>query len=274
MAIWLERNLGIRSSPLQCLDELPGIKVKEKVRKVEALSGLIFNFLNPAVEGLGFEQTNQYKVFRHTPGQHTGWDDLFYVREQTSAVSRNLQQFPMLRDCMAWNMSIRYCQGVGGEEPAFHITRPASCTCLCFNRPEAHVTDSEGTELGTFQDPFSWSTYWDGVYNFTVCDSDGMSLFEIAGGCSEDDDAKKIEFTVIGSESRESVATIRKKAPKRNFFQAEDLDNYYVDFGSVSEPKHKALLMALTLFMDMRYFNGSVSIPVVDAAMGGYAPLG
>jgi len=38
---------------------------------------------------------------------------------------------------------------------------------------------------------------------------------------------------------------------------APDVDDYHVDFSGVEKAEHKALLMAMVIFIDFRYFNNN-----------------
>lgn len=52
------------------------------------------------------------------------------------------------------------------------------------------------------------------------------------------------------------MGIFRKKVPSCcTFFLAPDVDNYKVEFGKVQHPEYRALLIAMAIFIDFRYFN-------------------
>lgn len=249
MAIWLQQQLGIRSNPLQCLSELEdGILVQEKISVVEAVTALM---------GQEVEMANAYKVY--APG---GWDDLFYGVEQTNICLRNLKQ--ILGDCTPWTLDIFYQQGHGAEK-AFHIDRPASCTICCCNRPTAFMTDAEGNEIGSLRDPYNFC----GGLDFEINDPDGNTVLTASSGCCPlglwcplpwCPATRDIEMPIISTDSGEQVGVITKRVPGMfKFLIAPDVDDYHVQWQGVQEPEHRALIMAMAMFIDFRYFNDNTN---------------
>jgi len=240
---WVQERLGIRSTPLQCLSRLDGITVKERVRTIEALS---------AIYGQEIEMANKYHVY--APG---GIDDKFYAVEKTNVVFRNMKMF--FGDCMPWSVDIMYAEGVGAT-PAFHVERPLSFTCCCFNRPFATMKDTEGSLLGSLHDPWTCC----GGLDFTIRDPEGNRVIDLDGGCFQAGfwcplpifDMKNVRLVIRDAETGLEVGQVTKKVPSAfKFFFAPDVDNYNVDFDGVQSPEHKALIMAMTIFIDFRYFN-------------------
>jgi len=65
-----------------------------------------------------------------------------------------------------------------------------------------------------------------------------------------------VTFRIEDVTTHEHVATITKQVPSAfAWCFAPDLDNYKIDFDKVQAKEWKALLLALTIFMDFRYFN-------------------
>lgn len=236
--------MGIRSNPLQCLSEIDGIMVQENVNVAEAVSAMM---------GQEVEMANAYKVY--APG---GWDDLFYGIEQTDFFYRNLKQ--CLGECSPWSLDIWYQQGVIGEK-AFHLDRPATCTCCCLNRPAAYMTDAEGNEIGGLRDP--WNCH--GGLDFQILDPEGNVDLYLSSGCCPlglwcplpwCPTMRDVHFTITDAESGEEVGSLTKRVPGMlKFLLAPDVDDYHVDFQAVGDPRQRALLMAMTMFIDFRYFN-------------------
>mmetsp|Transcript_803 Transcript_803/g.1620 ORF Transcript_803/g.1620 Transcript_803/m.1620 type:complete len:254 (+) Transcript_803:1-762(+) len=230
--------------------------VQENVSVTEALTAWM---------GQEVEMANAYKVY--APG---GWDDLFYGIEQTNAFLRNLKQ--CFGDCTPWSMDIFYQQGIGAEM-AFHLDRPASCTFCCINRPEAIMTDANGNIVGSLRDPWNCC----GGLDFEIDNADGDAELTISSGhcplgfwcplpCIPA--TRDIEMSIVDEESSEEVGTLTKRVPGMfKFLIAPDVDDYHVDFRGVVKPENRALLMAMCMFIDFRYFNDNSR----DGTAGGKA---
>eukprot|EP00927_Polykrikos_kofoidii_P024705 TRINITY_DN22401_c0_g2_i1.p1 TRINITY_DN22401_c0_g2~~TRINITY_DN22401_c0_g2_i1.p1 ORF type:complete len:295 (+),score=54.69 TRINITY_DN22401_c0_g2_i1:84-887(+) len=242
---WAQRQLGIVSDSLECLAGVDEICIKEKVRTLEAIT---------AIMGQEIEMANKYKVYAEG-----GVDDLFVAWEQTNFVGRNLKQ--CFGDCSPWHMDIRYAQGLGSEA-GFKLDRPASCTFCCFNRPEAYMYDTEGNLLGSVRDPFTCC----GGLNFSVQDPEGTTVLQMDGGRCQPGfwfplpclDCNKIEFPIVDAETGAVKGQMTKKAPSLfHWTVAPDVDHYHLSFKDVEQPENRALLLAMTIFIDFRYFNNN-----------------
>merc|ERR1719401_577030 len=67
---------------------------------------------------------------------------------------------------------------------------------------------------------------------------------------------REVKFAVKDAKTKQDVGKLKKIVPDcLKFIVADDVDNYEVEFGAVSDPQWKALLIALSLFVDFRYFN-------------------
>lgn len=249
MAIWLQQQLGIRSSPLQCLSEQNhGIRVQEKISVIEAVSSLM---------GQEVEMANAYKVYAPN-----GWDDLFYGVEQTNLCLRNVKQ--IFGDCTPWSLDIFYKQGCGSEH-AFHINRPASCTICGCNRPIAYMMDVDGNEMGSLRDPGGSC----GGLGFEINDPNGNAVFTANSGCCPlglwcplpwCPATRDIEMTIVSTETGEQVGVLTKRVPGMfKFLLAPDVDDYHIQWPGVESPEHRALIMAMAMFIDFRYFNDNAN---------------
>eukprot|EP00933_Yihiella_yeosuensis_P052237 TRINITY_DN50264_c0_g1_i1.p1 TRINITY_DN50264_c0_g1~~TRINITY_DN50264_c0_g1_i1.p1 ORF type:complete len:286 (+),score=74.16 TRINITY_DN50264_c0_g1_i1:112-969(+) len=244
MGMLAPEQMQMELSPgLACLSQHNKIEVREKANWVEALT---------AIMGQEVEMPNRYNVFADG-----GRDELFFAAEQTNCCNRNLKQcFP---DCAPWDLHVLYTHR-GNQMKAFHVERPWTCTCCCFNRPIMTVTDAiSGEKLGSLKDPFACCNY-----TFAVRDPADEVVLNANGNCCQCGlccpcpcgPCAEVNFPITDARSGEKVGYVQKKVPGCcKFFLASDVDNYYVDFGGVQDPKYKALLMALAIFIDFRYFN-------------------
>jgi len=142
-----------------------------------------------------------------------------------------------------------------------HIERPCTCTCLCANRPEAFVTDAQtGEYLGKLRDPFACCDL-----TFAVQDANGMDILKSRGKCCQwgmicpvpCGPCQLIHFPIHDANTDVEVAHYLKSWEWGDFCECffKEQDNYWVTFGAVSNPKWKALLLALGVFIDIRYFS-------------------
>lgn len=164
-------------------------------------------------------------------------------------------------DCAPWNLDILYT-GQGTAKSAFHLERPWTCTCCCFNRPVVNVLDAvTGATVGSISDPFTCCST-----AFTVRDARGRRVLSADGGCCQPGlwcpcplgPCARVDLGVTDAESGARVGHVRKRLPGCcMWLLAPDVDNYEIDFGAVRSPAYKTLLMALAIFMDFRYFNNS-----------------
>jgi len=228
---------------VQAMRAVSRIEVQEKVNAIEAGAALL---------GQEVEMPNRYAVIDGATHQQ-----VFFAVEQTGFVQRQLKQ--CFGDCTPWNLDIFYT-GRGAPQKAFHVERPATCTCCCFNRPAAGVYDAtSGRVLGSISDPCTClSTY------FTVRDESGRAVLSADGGCCQlglwcpcpCGPCSRVDFDITDTQSGRTVGHIQKRVPSPLMWMfAPDVDNYAIDFGRVSNPNYKVLIMAMSIFMDFRYWN-------------------
>lgn len=222
------------------------IQIQEHVDYLEAGAALL--------GGVEVEMPNRYAVLDGMTGQQ-----LFFATERTGFIMRQLKQ--CFGDCAPWGVDIMYT-GRGPHQRAINVDRPTSCTCLCLNRPTADVVDATtGYSLGSITDPCTcFSTV------FHVRDRSGSEVLVADGGCCQAGlwfpcpfgPCAQVDFDLLERRSGHKVGHIRKMLPNPLMWAfAPDVDNYFVDFGKVHDPAHKALLMALAIYMDFRYWNDS-----------------
>lgn len=220
------------------------IEVKEKANIFEAVTALM---------GQEIEMANKYQVLSQE-GR-----DLFYATEQTDCITRQMKQ--CCPDCAKWSVDIAYTEG-GSAEKAFELRRPTTCSFLCFNRPVVEVFDvhsepGNSKKIGSIKDPCHCCND-----DFSVRDEKDDAIYEVSSGCCQIGKfcpmpcgpCAIMNFKVL--KDGEQVGNVQKKIPGCcKFFFASDVDNYKIDFTSIESTNHKALLMALAIFIDFRLFS-------------------
>lgn len=225
------------ASPLQLLDGLQGIQVKEKVNLLEAASALM---------GTEVEMANKYSI------QDQSGNQVFFAAESTDCCTRQLKQ--CFGDCAPWSVDV-----FQGDQKAFEISRPWTCTCLCLNRPKLEVKDVvDDAYLGAVIDPCTCCGM-----KFRLVDKDDNDVAAVDGGCCQCGlccplpcgPCSEVNFDITDA-SGSNVGHMTKRVPGCcKFFLASDVDNYDITFDGVSDPETKALIMATALFIDFKYFN-------------------
>jgi len=206
----------------------------------------------------GFERNNRY-VLRDTQG-----NDIFFVRENSTCIERNFCKGA----CKAWRMDVYLLgpQGIQGGEasmtPFIHMERPCTLTCFCMNRPEVLISElGSGRLLGSIFEPFAWCNL-----QFEVRDpaNQPVLITDIAccqwGLCCpcpcDGAPCNELAFPVTDIGSGQPVAEVLKKWMWGDCVQCMgEWDNYWIKFGSASNPDYKVLLVALSIFIQMRFFD-------------------
>jgi len=217
-----------------------------------------------------WESKNKYDVMTDSGSK------IFYAHETTGCCMRQIQT--MFPDCAAFNVNIEYRGGMfssaTGGETAFKMVKDCTyCTFLCFNRPVTKVYDSSGNLLGSIKDPCACIPT---NMTFTVNDADGNGVIWAESGCCQwgiccpmpCGPCKHVDFP-LKDRSGSNVGKMRKKM--KGCFKMmccsicfDDVENYKISFEGVRDPRQKALVMALAIFTDFRYFSntGDDDIPV------------
>mmetsp|Transcript_132397 Transcript_132397/g.247560 ORF Transcript_132397/g.247560 Transcript_132397/m.247560 type:complete len:259 (+) Transcript_132397:55-831(+) len=229
------------TNSLQALAALDKIEVKEKASIIEAVTALL---------GQEIEMANKYSI------QTEGGEQIFWAVESTNCCARIMKS--CAPDCAPWSVEIMYTQG-GANEKAFTLNRPCTLTCCCFNRPSMELTDASGKTLGYMTDPCAMCDL-----TFTVKDPSGEPVVKASGGCCQwglccplpCGPCAEVNFGLTDAKSGAELGNVQKKVPGCcKFFLAPDVDNYKIDFGKITNPQYKALVMCLSMFIDFRYFN-------------------
>jgi len=241
------------SSPhQQVMSQLNGLQIKEKASLIEAATAML---------GAEFEMANKYRIF-----DQSGNQELFYAVEKTDCLKRQMRR--CMGACVPWDVEILYTQG-GRSDLAYKLQRPFTMTCCGYNRPVVDVVDvPTGTKLGSIRSPCTCFNM-----KFDIVDGNGDVGLTADGGCCQwgmwcplpCGPCSEVSYDVYDT-NRRTVGNVNKKVPGCcKWFFAPDVDNYHVDFPGVTEPSNKVLLMALTIFMDFRYFSNNSN----DAGFGG-----
>jgi len=229
-------------APAQCVMGTQFVTVIEKVNVLEALS---------AMAGQEIEMANNYKVV------DADGEDMFLASEQTDCITRQIKQ--CAGDCAPWNVDMHYTQG-GAHALAYKITRPFTCTCCCFNRPVATLTDelNDGATIASITDPYACCDL-----TFTIRNADEEPILYVKGGCCQMGlfcplpcgPCAEVNFSVEDPDGNE-VAILHKKVPGCcKFFLAPDVENYEIDFENLQTLEQRLSMIMLAIFIDFRYFN-------------------
>lgn len=232
------------------LNNTSSIKVKQKLEMLEALTG--------------YEQSNEYKVFSDDGTK------IFKCKEKSDWCSR--QCCPS--GCRGYDYEIKMETGPYNGMEFLHAERDFACTCLCFNRPEMKVTiPGTGQTLGYMTDPFACCDM-----TFSLFDADRRQVLAVDGSCCQCalfckcrcpcGPCEEVHFDIKDAITGEVIGDIKNKFRAANLFAASDADNYEINFGKVTDPRWKAMLVVLAIFLDMRYFEQSGGEQRDNSALG------
>lgn len=234
---------------MQMLTQMQGLEVQEQADILQEATALL---------GMEIQMGNKYKVL-DLYGNQTFW-----AFERTSCCRRQMQTC-CCQDCAPWEVDIHYTPGAANVAQQFlRMERPCGCTCCCLNRPTALVFDAvTNRKIGSFRDPCTCC-----ALTFQVRDTYDGDVLRVNGGCCccqpgwwcpmPCGPCKQITFQVEDARTNQAVAQISKKVPGcASWCFTPDVDNYKVDFEDVHTPEWKAILLAMTIFMDFRYFNSN-----------------
>jgi len=225
------------------LNQIPTAEIQEQVRWGEVLTELI---------GIEVDFANKYMV-KDPHGQ-----DIILFAEQTDFCTRQMKR-GCCADCVGWNVDAITTYG-GQRTPFLKMERPFTFTFCCFNRPVVHISEFQtGRPIGSFRDPFACCDL-----TFTVMGPDGTEVLESKGGCCQwglccplpCGPCAEVNFDIWDKNTQQEVGHIKKTVPSCcKFLIDSEVDNYKVDFNGVQNPEWKAMLLALSVFIDFRYFS-------------------
>lgn len=231
---------------LHCLHVAEAIHVQQRIAKGEVLS---CTCLNPG---------HRYDVFQ-------GGKKMFYAEETTKGCCARQWQI-CCPDAAPLDVSIDFV-GSGVSEQAFRMTKACTpCTFLCINRPVTQVTDGEGNLLGSIRDPCACCRM---CVTFDLLDERGETLLQVESGCFQwgfccpapCGPSKMVEFPVQDLEGKEAGLLEKRMGGSSGLpccsSRAVVGESYQVKFAEPTDARSKALLMALAIFTDYRYFSAT-----------------
>ena len=232
-------SAGLSAPTMQLMQHLKDVthaEIKEEIQPVEAMAALL---------GQEIEMANKYQIVDSDSG-----NGIFSAIEKTDFVTRQMGRF--CPDCAPWNVDLTY-----DGAPAFKLEKPWTLSCCCFNRPVMTVQDAQGNPVGSVVDPFTCCNL-----AFHARDSEGKDVATIDGGCCQWGllcpcplgPGSRVTMDIQASDGRKIGEIVKKKSLK--WFIQDDVDNYSVTFGEVDEIA-KLLVLAVSIFMDFKYFNES-----------------
>jgi len=219
------------------LNNCTSIKVKQKFEMLEALTG--------------YEQANEYKVYDEAG------TTLFKCNEKSDWCQR--QCCP--GGCREYDYTIKMETGPYDDMEFLHAVREFSCTICCFNRPELAVyIPGTSQTLGYMSDPWACCDM-----TFDLFDDQRNLVLKVHGSCCQCGicckcpcgPCESVEFDIKDGKTGKVVGGIKNTFRLENLTLASDADNYEIEFGEVTDPRWKAMVMVLAIFLDMRYFEQS-----------------
>jgi len=231
---------------LRALEGSDQLYIKQRMAKCEVMSCNCF------------ESKNKYDVYQ-------GRSVIYEAKETTACCVRQLQRF--CPDAAGFEIQIDYVGSDGQQEGAFTMSKACTpCTFLCINRPVTYVYNAEGQTLGSIQDPCAIIP---SNMTFSVRDENGDEMMSAASGCCQwgmcfplpCGPCKTVEFPITDKDGNSVGEMVKSMKGCMKMmccsFCFDDMENYKVTFGGVKDLRSRALLMALAIFTDFRYFNGN-----------------
>lgn len=255
--------------PFMMLSSLQQVKIEEKMNMMETAAGLLGELMGVDME---LEMANKYVV------QTMQGHNLFFAVDQTDFCNRQcggdcrgidvdvvvLGQDPKVTQAAEnqfdWSFNPFGKVDLSNSQKFFRMHKDCQCTCCCFNRPIIEVVSSVTDQtLGKIKDPWACCDM-----TFELMDANDEPTLTAKGGCCQlglicpcpCGPCREVKFTVNDAKSGEEVASLKKIVPDcLKFIVADDVDNYEIEFGNIQNPEWKAMIIALSLFIDFRYFN-------------------
>lgn len=259
----------VQVDAFKILESLPKVKIEEKMNMLETASGLLGELLGVDAE---LEMSNKYVI--RSPQGHP----LFFAIEQTDFLNRQcggdcraididvvvLGQNPNLLNQAEggydWNFNPFSKVDLTNSQRFLRLHKDCQCTCCCFNRPIIQVLDgTTGQLIGNIRHPWACCDM-----TFELMDASDQPVLTSRGGCCQlglicpcpCGPCAEVNFEVKDAKSGNEVGRLTKVIPDcLKFVVADDVDNYEVEFGHISNPQWRAMMVALGLFIDFRYFN-------------------
>eukprot|EP00440_Ansanella_granifera_P067460 gb/GFBE01073171.1/.p1 GENE.gb/GFBE01073171.1/~~gb/GFBE01073171.1/.p1 ORF type:complete len:331 (+),score=64.26 gb/GFBE01073171.1/:1-993(+) len=226
---------------MECLDDLLSMSLKEDSKAV----GLL---IKDAGVGNKFELNGRSKKGVSQFG-------LFQLVETSGCIARCMKK--CYSGCAPWSVDVYY-SGEGGPVKAMQWQRNFTLNCCCFNRPSVDIIDVKlKKKLGSMTDPCNPCDM-----TFTAFDQDDRPALYAKGGCCQPGLAcpfpcgpcAVVNVSVDDAKTGKEVARIKREIGC-NWCLGGEGDTYQFDVEKVRNYESKALLLALSLFIDFRYFT-------------------
>uniref|UniRef100_A0A0G4IB44 Phospholipid scramblase n=1 Tax=Chromera velia CCMP2878 TaxID=1169474 RepID=A0A0G4IB44_9ALVE len=221
--------------PFQMLASQQKVYVKEKIK---------------ILEFIGIDQANKYAV------KDVNGNEMFIAKETTGFCARCC----LPTTCRPFNLEMFI--KVPGQSPQPFIKADKECqmTCCCLNRPKMQVMNNHtGQQIGILKDDFDCCNHI-----FSINDNQENPTLRIKGNCMQCGicckcpcgPCKYVKFDITDMKSQQAVGQIVKENTCLGTIADDMNDKYWVDFGAVSEPQWKAMLVTAAIFIDFRMFQG------------------
>jgi hypothetical protein len=228
--------------------DVDSIYVKQRMSKLEAMCSI-------------WEAKNKYDVF-------SGRSKIFYAEEKTGCCCRQFQT--MAPDCAPFEVHVDAVGWVSNTENVFKYKKDCGLICCCFCRPVVEVFDGHGNKIGSIRDPCALCPT---NMTFDVRDHQDEILVSAESGVCQwglccpfpIGPCKEVEFPIKDKNGNQVGKMVKRM---KGFMKTiccswcfDDVENYKIDFKhgnkEVEDSRTKALLMALAIFTDFRYFSNT-----------------
>ena len=206
----------------------------------------------------GCDTKNRYYVYGRSPEGKKQGKKIFKCKETSGWCERNC----LPGNCRSIDMKVK--NRLNNEETCLILRKACQCTYLCLNRPVMEVILTEGGRevyLGKVVDPFDCLTI-----RFQIFDDENKLCYTVkTPACQMPlmcncpcESCQTVLFTThVGSdaENQDPCSTHTKKSKGCMKAALGNAQNFDVPFPAEATWKHKALLLAVTLFIDYRMFE-------------------
>lgn len=196
---------------------------------------------------IGYVPSSTYRVFNDSMGSATRGKCLFSAMEDSSGILRQVctgSDKPFEMWMTTKDTDLR-------DTPFMHVNRDFACTCFCLNRPVVEMQDYNRLSMGRIVSEFSCCNM-----RFTVHDDIDNPLFLVEGSgfqigmccpCFE------VDLEIFDASTRKKVGSLTKSVSGKSL--VSDKADYLLEVDGALQSRHKAVLVATALFLDMCYFT-------------------
>eukprot|EP00756_Hemistasia_phaeocysticola_P008424 Hpha_TRINITY_DN14614_c0_g1::TRINITY_DN14614_c0_g1_i1::g.48074::m.48074 len=209
-----------------------------------------------ALEALcGYEIKNRYKVgVPDDRGMLSRGSDFLFIHEESDCCERVWCSVNRELTLFLRQGSMPGSRDFYSEQPLLmQMHKPRHCQFCCCARPSLDVTSSTGASLGLVNDPFICCTIHQDVYR----PGEQQPAFQVGpvpccqmGFCCP----CCVDLNVPVFQQGKQVATLTHM--KHTFCEMLScINRMQIDFGSVKEPRDRALLFASLMLLELEYFE-------------------